>query len=293
MLDARVKAQFGLSWGKARAAIEHGKVFVDGAIMMVATKYVSPTVAVELRQSAPRPHPARLGADTIVHLDPHLIVVRKPAGLSTVPYLEDEPDNLEQRLRDYLSHHSGRAGVAPLGVVHRIDKDTSGVLVFTRTWAAKQSLSNQFRAHTVHRLYYAIAVGEVRSQTFRSYLVEDRGDGKRGSTRQQGHGQLAITHVEVLRKLTGATLVACRLETGRTHQIRIHLSEVGHPLLGERVYIRGPRALQPPATRLMLHAAELGFVHPATQQQVRFEDAMPRDMQETLERLTLPVEAPQ
>ncbi len=285
MLDARVKDQFQLSWGKARAAIEQGKVFVDGAPVLVATRYVTPEASVELRQNAPRPRPARLGADTVAHLDPHLIVVRKPAGLSTVPYLEEEPDNLEQRVRDYLTHQSERAGVAPLGVVHRIDKDTSGVLVFTRTWLAKQSLSAQFRAHSVHRLYYAIAAGEVRSQTFRSYLVEDRGDGKRGSTRQHAHGQLAVTHVEALRKFAGATLVACRLETGRTHQIRIHLSEVGHPLLGERVYIRGPREAQPAAPRLMLHAAELGFVHPATNLEVRFEDAMPRDMQETIARL--------
>jgi 23S rRNA pseudouridine1911/1915/1917 synthase len=141
----------------------------------------------------------------------------------------------------------------------------------------------------VHRRYLAIAHGSVRAQTIRSHLVDDRGDGRRGSIeksprRGAREGQLAVTHVAPLEELDGATLVACTLETGRTHQIRIHLSEAGHPLVGERVYMR-PSAQAIRAPRLMLHAAELGFVHPATGRDVRWELAPPADFQAVLARL--------
>jgi 23S rRNA pseudouridine1911/1915/1917 synthase len=171
--------------------------------------------------------------------------------------------------------------------VHRLDKETSGLIVFTRTWVAKQRLAAQFRQHTVHRVYLAIARGDVASRTIRSFLLEDRGDGRRGSARgTPGRGgREAITHVERLEPLQGATLVACRLETGRTHQIRIHLSVAGHPIVGERVYVgKGDRG-GPPAPRLMLHAAELGFVHPTTEREMRWELPMPDDMRAVLESL--------
>lgn len=289
MLDARVREQFGLSWGKARAAIESGKVFVDGAACTDATMKPGENASIELRVRAPRPRPGRLEKASIAWLDAHVVVVDKPAGLATVPYREDEPDNLERRVREYLTHQSSsRAGVAPLGVVHRIDKETSGLVVFTRTWLGKQSLASQFRAHTTHRKYLAIAHGVVASGTIRSDLVDNRGDGLRGSAkgRPPPGAQHAVTHIEALEALEGATLIACTLETGRTHQIRIHLAESGHPLLGERVYIRGYRGDEIPAPRLMLHAAELGFVHPATEQDVRFERPAPKDFAETLARLS-------
>jgi len=172
--------------------------------------------------------------------------------------------------------------------VHRLDKETSGVMVFTRTWLAKQSLTQQFRAHTAHRRYLAIAHGAVRARTLRSNLVADRGDGIRGSipagVKRQGM-QLAVTHVEPVEALRGATLVSCQLETGRTHQIRVHLSEAGHPIVGERVYVRGYQGDVLPAPRMMLHAAELGFVHPATNVEVRFERPPPVDFEEVLRRL--------
>jgi len=291
MLDARVRAQFTLSWGRARAVIEQGKIFVDGQAATQTTSWARPESVVELKMTAPKPRPARLASDSIVHLDAHVVVVRKPAGLSTVPYGEEEADNLERRVREQLTRQSSRGGVAPLGVVHRIDKETSGILVFTRTWLAKQSLSAQFRAHTVHRRYLAIAHGVVGKQTFRTHLVENRGDGLRGSSkgvRPQPGAQLAITHVEPVEALDGATLVACTLETGRTHQIRIHLAESGHPIVGDRVYIRGYRGGDEiRAPRLMLHAAELGFIHPATEQEVRFVEQPPEDFRETLDRLKI------
>ena len=181
--------------------------------------------------------------------------------------------------------------------MHRIDKETTGLVVFTRTWLAKQSLTSQFRAHTVHRRYVAIAHGDVRSTVLRSVLVGDRGDGLRGSAstaRKRAVARApdgttdareAVTHVERIEALSGATLVGCRLETGRTHQIRIQLGEAGHPLVGERVYSRRFAGKLLDAPRLMLHAAELGFVHPAAGQPMRWEQPMPDDMREVLERL--------
>jgi 23S rRNA pseudouridine1911/1915/1917 synthase len=239
-------------------------------------------------------------------VDAHVIVVNKPSGVSTIPYegatalraaggtrgTTNDRDTLDELVRAWLSKQSkkGERDTRPqLGVVHRLDKETSGVLVFTRSWLAKQSLAQQFRAHTVHRRYLAIAHGVVQPRTITSHIVPNRGDGLRGTLRNpRGRGaggeggQLAITHVEVVQALQGATLIACRLETGRTHQIRVHLSEAGHPIVGERVYIRGYLPPQIPAPRLMLHAAELGFVHPQTNVEVRYERAPPADFDETL-----------
>jgi 23S rRNA pseudouridine1911/1915/1917 synthase len=178
-------------------------------------------------------------------------------------------------------------------VVHRLDRETSGLVVFTRTWLAKQRLAAQFRKHTVQRKYLAIAHGEVPSRTIRSFLVEDRGDGLRGSVRgarrhtTRADAREAVTHIESIEPLDGATLIACRLETGRTHQIRIHMSESGHPLVGERVYIRGWAGKPIPAPRLMLHAAQLGFVHPATERPMSWNEDMPEDMREVWIRLRL------
>ncbi|WP_394837361.1 RluA family pseudouridine synthase [Pendulispora rubella] len=298
-LDAVVRTLFSLTWGKARSCIETGKVQLDGQTVTNTTRRVRAGVDVTLRMSAPRPRPGELDAHRIVHVDAHVVVVNKPAGISTIPYGDEEdPDTLDAKVRTYLARQqTDRSGGRPaLGIVHRLDKETSGLIVFTRTWLAKKSLTDQFRAHTIGRRYLAIVHGDLRTaRTLRSHLVADRGDGLRGSTQRPGQlekggssPQLAITHVEPVEKLRGATLVACRLETGRTHQIRIHLSEAGHPLLGERVYIRGFAGESLPAPRLMLHAAELGFVHPASQKPMSFEQPPPADIEETLTRLRIP-----
>jgi 23S rRNA pseudouridine1911/1915/1917 synthase len=216
--------------------------------------------------------------------------VNKPPGVSTIPYDEGERGTLDERVRALLQQRTkaGSRGTRPsLGIVHRLDKETSGLIVFTRTWLAKQSLTQQFRVHTVYRRYLAIVHGTARAQTIRSHIMADRGDGLRGSMQGRGRqtGQLAVTHVDVVEHLDNATLVACRLETGRTHQIRIHLSEAGNPLVGERVYIRRFTGVPIPAPRIMLHAAELGFVHPATNAEMRWTLPLPADMEQTLTRL--------
>lgn len=157
--------------------------------------------------------------------------------------------------------------------------------MFARSLAAKRQLKQQFRVHSVHRRYVALVNGALGSRTLRSRLVKDRGDGLRGSTSNPKLGQIAVTHVRPRETLAGATLVECRLETGRTHQIRIQLSEAGHPIVGERVYVRDYARPLIDAPRLMLHAAELGFLHPATGRPLRFSEALPADMQAVLERL--------
>jgi 23S rRNA pseudouridine1911/1915/1917 synthase len=297
-LDGVVRALFRLSWGEARARIESGKVTVDGTTRTNPRARVREGSAVGIQMSAPKPRPDALPEDAIVHIDAHVVVVNKPAGVSTVPYEEGERGTLDERVRALLARRDPRTKKGgsprpPLGVVHRLDKETSGLIVFSRTWLAKKSLASQFRAHTTLRRYVTIAHGEVRPRTIRSHLVANRGDGLRGSLRRSAGtpsrdppgAQLAITHIVALEALDGATLIACRLETGRTHQIRIHLSEAGHPILGERVYVRHHEGVLIPAPRLMLHAAELGFIHPATGAPMRWEVPPPTDFEETLNRL--------
>jgi 23S rRNA pseudouridine1911/1915/1917 synthase len=292
-LDRAVRGLFGVSWGKARTWIEGGKVSVDGARTTASTARVAAGAVVALNERAARMRGGELADGDVVHVDAQVVVVEKPAGLSTIPYDDTEVDTLESRVRLWLERRlerrsKTRGGRPTLGVVHRIDKETSGLVVFTRTWLAKQSLSSQFRQHTVHRRYLALAHGDVRSRTVRTFLVDDRGDGLRGSARgtPPTAAREAITHIERLEGLGSvATLVACRLETGRTHQIRIHLSESGHPVVGEKVYARRFSGTLLDAPRLMLHAAELGFVHPSTENEVRWERPMPADMAGVLERL--------
>jgi 23S rRNA pseudouridine1911/1915/1917 synthase len=292
-LDGVLRELLQIPWSEARRLVETGKVTVGGRIAVKSDRPVRVGDVIELRLRAPRPRTARiqeLGGDLVVYIDASVVVVRKPPGLSTVPF-GDEPEGeevltLDALVREVVAKRDRIRGRAPLGVVHRLDKATSGLLVFARTVAAKKHLGQQFRVHSMHRLYLAIAHGDVRAQTFRSHLIENRGDGIRGSAKdRQREGQLAITHVEPQLRVKGATLVACRLETGRTHQIRIHLSEAGHPLVGESVYIRGYAGPRIEAPRLMLHAAELGFAHPEDDRPMLFSEPLPADFEDVLDRL--------
>jgi 23S rRNA pseudouridine1911/1915/1917 synthase len=273
----------GKSWNELRRMVRSGKVFVGGAQLLDPHRLVSAGDELELRQNAPRAtRTPALPKSAILYLDAQVVVVDKPAGVSTVPYDEDERGTLDQLVMESIAQHGRRA---PLGIVHRLDKETSGVVLFTRTLAAKRALKNQFRFHSVGRRYVALAHGTVESATIKSRLVKDRGDGRRGSTDDDELGREAVTHVVLLEKLRGASLVQCRLETGRTHQIRIHLAERGHPLLGERVYSKHYRGELLPAPRLMLHARSLVFEHPTTGQRLTFERPLPTDMQRVLDAL--------
>jgi 23S rRNA pseudouridine1911/1915/1917 synthase len=178
--------------------------------------------------------------------------------------------------------------VTPLYVVHRIDKDTSGLIVFAKTKLAERGLHRVFKQHLAEREYLAVAHGHVRPGRIESRLIADRGDGIRGSTRSAQEGQHAITYVEIAETLPKATLCRVRLETGRTHQIRIHLAERGHPLVGETVYIRDllrTGATPLPSPRLLLHAATLGFQHPVTNEALAFRSELPPDFLAALDKL--------
>jgi 23S rRNA pseudouridine1911/1915/1917 synthase len=173
--------------------------------------------------------------------------------------------------------------------VHRLDRDTSGVMVFARTPLAEQKLVKQFKQHTIERVYLAVVHGRVAPQTIETHIIRDRGDGLRGSTTTTGEGERAVTHVRPAEELGGYSLVECRLETGRTHQIRIHLSERGHLVCGDPMYRK--RLEGPPvddrsgAPRLALHAARLAFEHPTTGERLEFETDLPEDLERFVQRL--------
>jgi 23S rRNA pseudouridine1911/1915/1917 synthase len=286
-----------LSWNKARELCRSGRVRVNDQVVLDPAVRVAVGDRVDCNPTGPRLRKGTLPTASLVHVDNDVVVVNKPAGMMSVPFAPGDKDTLIDQTRSALRR--GARGFDPeLGIVHRIDIDTTGLLVFTRNLAAKRSLSAQFRAHTVHRRYVAIAHGHVIGRTFDSILLRDRGDGLRGS---HGHfraprgkppadAQRAVTHVRLLERLgtdgAPASLVECMLETGRQHQIRIHLSEAGHPLLGERVYIRDFTGARIAAPRPLLHARELGFEHPRTGQHVRFELEPPSDFATVLASLT-------
>lgn len=298
-IDSFVKTTFDVSWNRARDWIARGKIYKNDEIVGDTGLAVATGDTIALRLHAPKLDPQQtLRREHVVYVDRHLVVVRKPSGLLTVPFEESDRDTLERQVRILLEKNkewSTGSRRESVFVVHRLDKGTSGLLLFARTIYAQATLSEQFRDHSILRRYLAIAHGKVKSGEYRSHLVKDRGDGIRGSSeaalsrhiRSHGGGKLAITHVEVLEELRQASLIACQLETGRTNQIRIHLSEAGHPIVGETVYMRGYAGPEIPASRLMLHAAELGFLHPKTGDMMTFEDPWPEEFTSLLQRLRL------
>lgn len=221
---------------------------------------------------------------TVVHEDEHLLVVDKPAGLVVHP----AAGNLDGTLVNALLHHcagrlSGIGGVVRPGIVHRIDKDTSGLLVVAKTDRAHEGLSRQFADHSIDRRYLAIVAGlPPESGSVDAPLARSPHDRKKIAI--QPHGRRAVTHYTLIDPLRRAALVECRLETGRTHQVRVHLASLGHPLLGDPVYGRARPEHRPVLTALgferqALHAARLGFVHPVFDKTLAFASAMPQDMQ--------------
>lgn len=282
-LDRALRACFAdSSWGQLRRAIRSGKVAVDGAIIREPSKRLRQGAMLRVTMATPR-HTRRadkrLPRDTIVYADPHVVVAHKPAGMASVPDEQRTQGTLVQLLNKQLSR-SGRR--TQLGVVQRLDVDTSGLLVFSRSREALTVLKEQLKERTVRRSYLALVAGRARTQSYSGYLTEHR-DGKRKSTRYAHLGKYARTHVELLEPLQEASLIRCRLDTGRTHQIRIHLSEAGHPLLGDPRYARR-HIRMPPAPRLMLHATALGFDHP-NGEAMDFEIPPPPDFQQLLEKL--------
>ena len=244
----------------------------------------------EVRVPEPRPAhnaPQDIALD-IVFEDEHLLVVDKPAGMVVHP----AAGNFDGTLVNALLHHcagrlSGIGGVARPGIVHRIDKDTSGLLVVAKTDVAHEGLAAQFARHDLHRAYLAIVAGvpSPSSGTVDAPLARSSANRKKMAIVSEGRGKRAVTHYRLIRPLRDAALVECRLETGRTHQVRVHMASIGHALLGDPVYGRPRPAHREVLKRLgfhrqALHAAELGFKHPVSKENLSFKSALPSDIQE-------------
>ena len=294
-IAAVVREKTGASWSRARQLCRDGRVTVDGQRCLDPATRVLADAAVVVDEHAAKVEKGPLARDAVVFHDRDVVVVDKPAGMLSVADEPGNKDTLVDHTRTLLRRLDKRGVDAPLGVVHRLDRDTSGLMMFTRTAEAKRVMTATFTAHDIERVYHAIAHGEVPERRIETHLLLDRGDGLRGShghyRRSKGappsESRLAITYVKPIAGLKGATLVECRLETGRQHQIRIHLSELGHPVLGEFVYIRDYRGEKIEAPRTMLHARTLGFAHPRTGEPLSFTREAPPDFQAVLERLRM------
>jgi 23S rRNA pseudouridine1911/1915/1917 synthase len=242
--------------------------------------------------AVPRPAPAHNEAQDIplpiVFEDAHLLVVDKPAGLVVHP----AAGNFDGTLVNALLHHcggslSGIGGVARPGIVHRIDKDTSGLMVVAKTDVSHVALARQFADHSIDRRYLALVGGVPRmaTGTVDAPLARSAANRKKIAIVADGRGKRAVTHWTRLQSLRDSALIECRLETGRTHQVRVHMASIGHALLGDPVYggaVKGHRKLLQNLNfqRQALHAAQLGFTHPVTKNLLSFTSAMPPDMQE-------------
>jgi 23S rRNA pseudouridine1911/1915/1917 synthase len=284
-LAAFVKAKTSVAWSVAKRQIASGKVFVDGVCVTEIDQRLVAGQSIEVRSNARRPlDPEREGV--LVYDDAHVVVIDKPTGVNSVPYEERETGTAMDLIRGAWRRAGKPATTIALHVVHRIDRATSGLLMFAKSKKAELGLAAQLRAHAMERTYVCVAHGVVSSRRIESYLVEDRGDGIRGSTTRHDQGKRAVTHVEAREALLHATLCQVTLETGKTHQIRIHLSEAGHPLVGEPVYIRDYTGPVLTSARMMLHAATLGFEHPVTGAHVALRSPLPPDFVAVVDRLT-------
>jgi 23S rRNA pseudouridine1911/1915/1917 synthase len=287
-LDKALAEASGLSRERIKALLGEGRVALAGKPAGQAS--LKPARGTPFSIRVPQATPAEAEAQDIplkvVFEDPYLIVVDKPAGLVVHP----AAGNLDGTLVNALLHHcrgqlSGIGGVARPGIVHRIDKDTSGLLVVAKTDAAHEGLARQFADHSIERAYHAVVAGHPvpAAGTVRGAIARSPVNRKKMALVEAGRGKHAVTHYRTLEPLNGAALVECRLETGRTHQVRVHMASIGHMLLGDPVYGRSTPRLRPILSALAfrrqaLHAAELGFIHPITGQALRFNSELPVDM---------------
>ncbi|BEU99567.1 RluA family pseudouridine synthase [Novosphingobium olei] len=294
-LDRALADSTGLSRERIKALIDEGRVELAGkAVKQASLKAAEGTpFAVRVPEAAPAEAVAQDIPLNVVFEDAHLIVVDKPAGLVVHP----AAGNPDGTLVNALLHHcagqlSGIGGVARPGIVHRIDKDTSGLLVVAKSDAAHEGLAKQFADHSIRRAYKAVTAGVPMppAGTVRGAIGRSNHDRKKMALVEEGRGKHAVTHYRTLEPLDGAALVECRLETGRTHQVRVHLASIGHALLGDPVYGRPPARIRPILQRLgfsrqALHAAELGFLHPISAEPLHFASSTPVDMRELIVEL--------
>jgi len=296
-LDKALAEAAELSRARVQALIAQGAVEVDGKpATSPSTKVPAGTpFTIDLppaaeAEAAPQDIPLAIAFE-----DEHLIVIDKAAGMVVHP----AAGNPDGTLVNALLHHcrgqlSGIGGVARPGIVHRIDKDTSGLLVVAKSDAAHEGLAAQFAEHSVHRRYLAVTGGTPNPHEGTIEARIGRSDANRKKMavldKNSSRGKHAVTHYKVIDRLSHAALIECRLETGRTHQVRVHCASIGHALLGDPYYGRTPKPLKPLLNRLgfarqALHAAELGFLHPISGEFVSFSSDLPKDMQELIDEL--------
>lgn len=285
-----------MSRERLKALIASGAVTgPKGLVRDPAVKAVAGRYEVVVPDPTPAHNEAQDIALEIVFEDDHLLVVDKPAGMVVHP----AAGNFDGTLVNALLHHcagrlSGIGGVARPGIVHRIDKDTSGLLVVAKTDVTHEGLAAQFAKHSIDRRYLAITAGIPRpaSGSVDAPLARSSTNRKKIAIVEGSRGKRAVTHYRTVEPLRDAALVECRLETGRTHQVRVHMASIGHPLLGDPVYGRPRKDHRETLKRLdfhrqALHAAELGFIHPVTKERLSFNSALPSDIQELYGALTV------
>jgi 23S rRNA pseudouridine1911/1915/1917 synthase len=297
-LDKALAAAFpDMSRERLKALVLAGHVAINGAVEQQPARKMTGGETVAVAVPAPTAADARpqdIPLD-IVFEDEHLLVVDKPAGLVVHP----AAGNFDGTMVNALLHHcagrlSGIGGVARPGIVHRIDKDTSGLLVVAKTDRAHEGLARQFAEHSIERVYRAIVAGRPvpPAATIDKWLARSPHDRKKIAIMADGRGKRAVTRYRTVTPLNDAALVECRLETGRTHQIRVHMAAIGHPLLGDPVYGRSrPKHSLVLAKlnfhRQALHAAVLGFNHPITDIKLSFASPDPADLQELFSALAV------
>lgn len=299
-LDAFIAGHVdGVTRSAAQRLIDEGCVSVNGR-QEKASYRLRPAEQVQVL--IPPPAEATPVAEaiplTVLYEDSDLIVIDKPAGMSVHPGAGISSGTLVNALLAHCRDLSGIGGELRPGIVHRIDKDTTGVLVVAKNDRSHEHLSRQFQAHSIKRVYQALVYGSPTADKGKIEAAIGRHPTER--TKMSGkarHGKHAVTHWKVLGRFPGVSLLQLRLETGRTHQIRVHLSEAGHPLLGDQVYGGSNReaGLKDPLLRKMirelgrqaLHAMVLGFIHPATGQYLEFTSPLPGDMQLILDHLRI------
>lgn len=296
----------GQSWAQVRRLIEARRVSINSLLTLDDSRRLQAGDQVTL-VARPLPPPPDDRDVALRHIDEDILVVEKPAGMVSLRHIAEAKRPAEWRRRQtsldevllrVISQRDGHdrdlSTLPPklrrqhLRSVHRIDRDTSGLLVFARTLASEKALVEQFAKHTIKRTYLTVVSGRPNPGELRSRLIRDRGDGRRGSTGSETDGKLAVTHVREVQPIGDSfSLVLCQLETGRTHQIRIHLAEAGHPVCGDAIYRGriGSSEIEDTSAspRLALHASELAFVHPISGETIAFEAPLPHDLKGLIE----------
>lgn len=288
-IDRCVQSLVGVSRSQITGMFDHECVFVNGVLELSPARRLEPGHRVRVRYElnrrySPKPHRRKVHRGfSIVHEDTGVIVVEKSAELLTVPTDANEPHTLVDRVNEYVKYEGHGRGAF---VVHRLDRGVSGLLVFGKTQELAKHLQRQFAQRKPEREYRALVAGIVAEDEgeFCSRLATSK-NLNRYSTKKEGEGELAITHFQVLERLRDVTLLTARLETGRRNQIRVHLAEAGHPVLGDTRYKADIAAHQEwPYRRMALHAAMLAFHHPVTDEPLRFSSEIPREMTKVLNK---------